>query len=565
MSATNEQPLNERDWWAEGDTPVRRHSRVTYLIDGRNAMLAMCRHFLKARKYIYLANWGLSPDIQLVRGKDHRAGPDGSPEQDALMQELRTDGLDEPAITFWTTHDLTVQNVLGYAVSRGVEVKVLLWDCSIIFSHYKPGEARDQLTAVGVTCLLDDSSRGLRHHPIESLHQKVTVVDGTHAFVGGIDPLIEQSGDFDRWDLSVHHYAATLRHNPLDATPHSWHDAHAIIEGTAVGDVELNFRQRWNDLVERHHWDSSLLTPEHPLPEPVESQTLVQIARTIPEHTYRFDSDAGLQGIAQLYAKAFANAQQFIYLENQYFWLHAFFGLDIPFVGTDSPEMERNIRELGAALRRGAAVSIVLPDHPNVGRAFTDAGLERLRQEAPQAAEDGRIQAFCLGTSMNKDGTEHYRPVYVHAKVAIIDDTWSTVGSGNLNNRGMRDDTEMNVATLDPEQARGLRLMLIAEHIGMFNEDELFLVAQYLGHQHQKADEEQQARDMWDSIQQRLSNPLVALGIMVECAQENLRRYKEQQPFIGHLLPYLSAAEARREQLNFQEEIGWLETPNVRA
>lgn len=563
MSAMNEQQL--KDWWAEGDTPAREHSRVTYLIDGRNAMLSMCRHFLKARKYIYLANWGLSPDMHLVRGKDHRAGPDGSPEQDALIQELRTDGLDEPAITFWTTHDLTVQNVLGYAVSKGLDVRVLLWHCSDIFSHYKPEQAHDQLVTAGITCLLDDSSRGLLHHPIESLHQKVTVVDGTHAFVGGIDPLIELSGDFDRWDLSVHHYAAPLRHNPLDAAPHSWHDAHAIIEGTAVGDVELNFRQRWNDLVERHHWDSALITPEHPLPEPVESQTLVQIARTIPQHTYRFDPDPGIQGIAQLYAKAFANAQQFIYLENQYFWLHAFYGLDIPFISTDSPDMERNIRELGAALRRGAAVSIVLPDHPNVGRAFTDAGLERLRQEAPQAAAEGRIQVFCLGTSMSKDGTEHYRPVYVHAKVAVIDDSWSTVGSGNLNNRGMRDDTEMNVATLDPEQSRGLRLMLIAEHIGMYSEDELFLVAQYLGHQHQKADEEQQARDMWNTIQQRLSNPLVALGIMVERAQENLRRYKEEQPFVGHLLPYLSAAEARREQLNFQEEIGWLETPNIRA
>lgn len=561
MSATNDQQINNRDWWAAGDTPVREHSRVTYLIDGRNAMFAMCRHFLKARKYIYLANWGLSPDIQLVRGKDHRAGPDGSPEQNALVQELRAGGLDEPEIAFWTTNDLTVQNVLAYAVSKGVEVKVLLWDCSIFFSHYKPGEARDQLITAGVTCLLNDSSKGLLHHPIESLHQKATVVDGTHAFVGGIDPLIELSGDFDRWDLSVHHYAATLRHNPLDATPHSWHDAHALIEGTAVGDVELNFRQRWNDLVERHHWDKTLITLKHPMPEPVESQTLVQIARTIPEHTYRFDPDSGVQGIAQLYAKAFANAQHFIYLENQYFWLHAYYGLDIPFMGTDSPDMERNIRELGAALRRGAAVSIVLPDHPNVGRAFTDAGLERLRQEAPQAVADGRIQAFCLGTSMNKDGAELYRPVYVHAKVAVIDDTWSTVGSGNLNNRGMRDDTEINVATLDPEQSRELRLMLIAEHTDMFNEDELFLAARYLGHQHLNKDEEQQATAMWDAIQKRFGNPLIALGIMAEHAQENLHRYKAKQPLVGHLLPYLTAEEAHREGLPFNEEVGWLETP----
>ncbi len=565
MSATNDQRINDQDWWATGDTPMREHSRVTYLIDGRHTMLTMCRHFLQARKYIYLANWGLSPDIQLVRGKDQRAGADGSPEQNALVQELRADGLDEPAIAFWTTNDLTVQNVLAYALSKGVEVKVLLWDCSILFSHYKPGKARDQLTSAGITCLLDDSSRGLLHHPIESLHQKATVVDGTHAFVGGIDPLIELSGDFDRWDASVHSYAAPLRHNPIDATPHSWHDTQAIIEGTAAGDVELNFRQRWNDLVQRHHWDDTLLIPTHPLPEPVESSTLVQIARTIPEHTYSFDPDPGIQGIAQHYVKAFANAQHFIYLENQYFWLHAYYGLDIAFLGKDSPDMERNIRELGAALRRGAAVSIVLPDHPNVGRAFTDSGLERLRQEAPQAAAEGRIQAFCLGTSKSIDGEEHYRPIYVHAKVAVIDDLWATVGSGNLNNRGMRDDTEINVATLDPTLSRGLRLMLIAEHLGLFDEDELFTVSRYMGKQRQRADMDQRAKAIWGSIQKQLGNPLVALGMMVERAQENLRRYKEKQPFIGHLVPYLSAEEARSEQLNFDEELGWLETPNIRV
>ncbi len=175
----------------------------------------------------------------------------------------------------------------------------------------------------------------------------------------------------------------------------------------------------------------------------------MQIARTIPEHTYNF-KPLIIRGIAQFYKNALSNIQEFVYLENQYFWLRTFIGIDIPFVGSDNAEMEQNIRLLGAALQRGASMAIVLPDHPNVGRAFSDAGLARLRDEAPQAVEEGRLQAFTLATSMRYDGTEHYRPIYVHAKVAIVDDVWTTVGSGNLNNRGMRDDTEMNVATLIP-------------------------------------------------------------------------------------------------------------------
>lgn len=561
MSNTNEQQSN--DWWAEGDSPVHRDSRVTYLVDGRSAMLTMCRHFLMASKYIYLANWGITPTIKLVRGKDQCAGPAGSPEQEELLAELRAEGLQEAEINFWCTHDLTLQAVLSYMANKGVEVKVLIWDSSEFFSHCDPRESHQVLTEAGVTCLLDDSSRGILHHPIEALHQKITIVDGTHAFVGGIDPLIELDGDFDRWDFPSHIFSSPLRPSKGDLSPHPWHDAHAIIEGPAAGDVELNFRQRWNDVVQRHHLDDQLLVPEHPLAPPQESKSLVQVARTIPEHTYHFAPEGGIQGIAQLYANALNNAQHFVYLENQYFWLHAYFGIDISPLGTDSPDMERNIRELGAALRRGATVAFVLPDHPNVGRAFTDAGLARLREEAPEAAAQGRIQAFCLATSTNKDGIEHYRPIYVHAKVAIVDDLWSTVGSANLNNRGMRDDTEMIVATLDAELAHGLRLMLWAEHLGMLSEDDLLTVARHLGRQSQSSSAEQQSIGHLQTLQETLGDPVAGLKLMIDRAQDNLRRYKANQPLIGHLLPYLTAEEAKQQGLNFREEHGWIEEPET--
>ena len=559
MSANNEQPL--QNWWAEGYTPVHADSQVTYLVDAHSTFLTMSRHFLMARKYIYIAAWGMTPLMELVRGTDQRAGPDGSPEQEALLAELRAEGLQEPEIDFWCTHDLTVQAVLGYMVSKGVEVKVLIWASSELFSHYDPKGAHEQLTQVGVSCIVDDSSHGILHHPIESLHQKIAIVDGTHAFVGGIDMLIELNGDYDRWDTHFHHYSSPLRSNEEDRTPHNWHDAHAIIEGPAVGDVELNFRQRWNDVVQRHEWDNQLLVPVHPLPPPLESTSLVQVARTIPAHTYSFAPENGIQDIAQLYANALSNAHHFVYLENQYFWTHAFYGIDLPFLGTDSPDMERNIRELAAALQRGATVALVLPDHPNVGRAFTDAGLARLRAEAPDAAVQGRIQAFSLAASSEVDGEEDYRPIYVHAKVTIIDDVWSTVGSANLNNRGMRDDTEMNVATLDAELARGLRVLLWAEHLELISEESMLTVARHLGHQRQRRSVDERAAGLLQSLQETLGDPLVGLQLMIERAQDNLRRYKARQPLVGHLLPYLTAEEAKQQGLNFHEEHGWVEVP----
>jgi phosphatidylserine/phosphatidylglycerophosphate/cardiolipin synthase-like enzyme len=202
---------------------------------------------------------------------------------------------------------------------------------------------------------------------------------------------------------------------------------------------------------------------------------------------------------------------------------------------------------------------MVLPDNPNVGRAFTDAGLTRLRQEAPEAAAQGRIQAFCLATSAEVGGEEHYRPIYVHAKVAIVDDLWSTVGSANLNNRGMRDDTEMNVATLNRELALGLRLLLWAEHLGLLSEDDLLTIARHLGQQQQGVDERSAVR--LQQLQETLGDPLAGLRLMVERAQDNLLRYKAKQTLLGHLLPYLTAEEATQQGLNFREGQGWVEVP----
>jgi phosphatidylserine/phosphatidylglycerophosphate/cardiolipin synthase-like enzyme len=559
MLAIHEQQL--KNWWAEGDTPVRADSQVAYLVDAHSTFLTMCHHFLMARKYIYIAAWGLTPLMELVRGQDQRAGPDGSPEQEALLTELRAEGLGESEIAFWCSHALTVQAVLGYAVSKGVEVKVLIWSSSERFSHCDPQAAQEQLTQVGVTCILDDSSHGVLHHPIESLHQKNAIVDGTHAFVGGIDMLIELSGDYDRWDTHFHHYSSHLRRSEEEPTPHNWHDAHSIIEGPAVADVERNFRQRWNDVLMRHELDYQLLVPEHPLPPPLASTSLMQIARTIPVNTYSFAPEDGVAGIAQLYAHALGNAQHFVYLENQYFWIHAFYGIDRPRLGTDSPDMERNIRELAAALQRGATVTLVLPDHPNVGRAFTDAGLARLRAEAPDAAAQGRIQAFCLAASATVEGEEVYRPIYVHAKVAIIDDLWSTVGSGNLNNRGMRDDTEMNVATLNAELARGLRMLLWAEHLELVGEESMLLVARHLGHQQQRRKVDEEAAGILQHLQETLGDPVAGLHLMIERAEDNLRRFHAKQPLVGHLLPYVTGEEAKQQGWKFHEEHGWIEVP----
>jgi phosphatidylserine/phosphatidylglycerophosphate/cardiolipin synthase-like enzyme len=75
-------------------------------------------------------------------------------------------------------------------------------------------------------------------------------------------------------------------------------------------------------------------------------------------------------------------------------------------------------------------------------------------------------------------------PIYVHAKVVVIDDVLAAIGSDNMNRRSWTHDSEISVAVLDEERddrepldpaglgdgarrfARHLRLRLMREHLG---------------------------------------------------------------------------------------------------
>src|SRR5260370_6922200 len=103
--------------------------------------------------------------MELVSGKDQCAGPDGSPEQEELLAELRAEGLQEAEINFWCTHDLTIRAVLGYMASKGVEVKVLIWDSAEFFSHCDPRESHQSLTRAAVTRLPTTTPPALPHPP----------------------------------------------------------------------------------------------------------------------------------------------------------------------------------------------------------------------------------------------------------------------------------------------------------------------------------------------------------------------------------------------------------------
>jgi phosphatidylserine/phosphatidylglycerophosphate/cardiolipin synthase-like enzyme len=76
-------------------------------------------------------------------------------------------------------------------------------------------------------------------------------------------------------------------------------------------------------------------------------------------------------------------------------------------------------------------------------------------------AEAGRLLACTLFARAGRLADR----VYVHAKIGIVDDAWLTLGSANLNEHSLLNDTEMNVVTHDSTLARQTRLRLWAEHL----------------------------------------------------------------------------------------------------
>ena len=103
---------------------------------------------------------------------------------------------------------------------------------------------------------------------------------------------------------------------------------------------------------------------------------------------------------------------------------------------------------------------ILLPAKANNGAEDTRGQLGVLLE-----ADDGHGRV--LGATIRSMAAEGGRadPLYVHAKVAVVDDRWLIVGSANLNAHSFFNDTEMCVVTDDAALARDTRVRLWAEHL----------------------------------------------------------------------------------------------------
>jgi len=136
-------------------------------------------------------------------------------------------------------------------------------------------------------------------------------------------------------------------------------------------------------------------------------------------------------------------ARRLIYLENQFLWSAEIVAvLRQKLLDPPTPEFR---------------ICVVLPMRPNNGNDDTRGQLGVLMD----ADRHGRLLAGTIGPP----GRDRPR-VYVHAKIAVVDDAWLTIGSANLNEHSLFNDTEVNLVTDDAALARTVREQLWNEHLG---------------------------------------------------------------------------------------------------
>lgn len=396
---------------------VERANRLAVIIDAAEYFTTVRDAILNARHSVYLIGWDFDTRIKLARPNDVPGVPNRLGKLLTWCVSKRKD-----LRIYVLRWDLGAVNALG----RGSTSLVLL----------------DWLTNKRIRFKLDSA------HPTASAHhQKIIVIDDALAFCGGIDMTA------DRWDTRAHLDDDPGRRRPTSKRRYGpWHDVSTAVDADvarALGDLA---RERWyratGEVLEvpppmKSPWPERLKPTMHDID--------VAVSRTMPE----YNDDAGVHEIEEMLLEVIARARKTIYIESQYF-------------------ASRKIAE-------AMALRLQEPDGPEIVIINPETANGWLEEEV-MGASRARLIAFIEQTAhadrfhIYNPVTTKRAPIYVHAKVMIVDDCFLKVGSSNLNNRSLGFDTECDLSVeVRPDDPAAeatsrailnLRHDLLAEHLG---------------------------------------------------------------------------------------------------
>lgn len=259
-------------------------------------------------------------------------------------------------------------------------------------------------------------------------HRKILVVDGSVAFTGGVNI----SDVYSRGSAG-----RKARKDPHRARP--WRDTHAEIHGPVVAELQRMFLDTWN----RQHGPT---LPERNYFPPLQAagNDLVRIVGSTPE--------VPAQEIYRSMISAVQNAQRSIHITNAYF----------------VPDRQF-VHALRAAAKRHVDVQLILPSYSDSGLVF----------------HAGRATY----TALLRAGVRIFerQDAMLHAKTAVIDGVWSSVGSANLDLRSFLHNDEVNAYVVGIDFAQHMEQLFLRDRA---SSREVTL-------------EQWEQRPLWDRIRER--------------------------------------------------------------
>jgi phospholipase D1/2 len=401
------------------------------LIDACDYYRAFYETAARARRYLLLAGWQFDSDVRLLRGQEAKKAP-------LQLQFLKfLDALCE------RTPEL--------------EIYVLAWDFSAVFSL-----EREWFQEI----LFNWSTNERVHFRFDNIHaagathhQKFVIVDGSIAFVGGMDICSS------RWDDRHHAHDNPERVDVDGRTYGCYHDIQTYHTGPVVKELLDIFVQRWVDsgaeALKLPTADGEIsFDPAQAIPLPT-NRVAVSRTQAATFQTRR----PQIQEIRRLFMDAIMSADQFIYLENQYFSSQAiYWSLISRMALPDRPRLQ---------------IIMMLPDRlPFTEELFLGLPQVKMLRSLAQVAQRTGHRLSVYSSAVIDEGSR--KMTFIHSKLLLVDDRFLTIGSANATNRSMGLDTELNVSwEADPETQpelvaamRGLRCSLLAEHSGLYGKGE---------------------------------------------------------------------------------------------
>ncbi|MFT7106268.1 MAG: phospholipase D1/2 [Yoonia sp.] len=393
---------------------VRQAERLALVIDGEDYFAALRQIVSQAQHELLLIGWDFDFEIEMLPGESDGDGnaPDGLPNHVGAFLQAAVDQ------------------------SPNLNLYILKWNGAVVVA---PGRL---LSSAAVYVFSHDRIHFALdgHHPFGACHhQKIIVADNAFAFCGGID-VTE-----NRWDTAEHLPGDARRVGKDGALLGPWHDATTALTGPVAEALGELARARWFRATgetltppgdgARDIWPESLAIDA--------TQVEVAIARTEPP----YDGAKLINEIECLFLDSIRMARDTIYIESQYLTTQTICdALYDRLSEEDAPEII--IVNPEAALSRFEDQSMHVLRGRVIDRLQTADHLDRFRIYNPVNSAD--------------------EPIYVHAKIMIVDDTVLHIGSSNLDDRSMGFDTECDVAIHGhSELISSFREKLLSEHLGV--------------------------------------------------------------------------------------------------